>query len=281
MKTKNFFYARAGLMLFIIINSATIMAQKKDLIIKNYLTALPDISQTKSPQRFRMTAIYTNRDLYGNFTGKTKVSGEYTRRINGDSCRWNNVLVSSSAEFKGSFPEGKRQEYIEGYTYLPTDQLLDSDTFKDFPPDPVSVLSRNLIWDMKAIEDFAWNNFEKLRINETYSIPDSDNEFQMGNIGSYSHSDIILCWTGISVMNGILCALIEFRATDNKLALSMEALKTKGTEQYWGTIWISLEDKSIEHAEMYGGTIQEIEVTGMENKFLVKTIRDLWVDKIL
>jgi hypothetical protein len=31
---------------------------------------------------------------------------------------------------------------------------------------------------------------------------------------------------------------------------------------------------------MYGGTIQEIEVTGMENKFLAKTIRELWVDKI-
>jgi len=31
---------------------------------------------------------------------------------------------------------------------------------------------------------------------------------------------------------------------------------------------------------MYSGTIQEIIITGMENKFLVKTIRELWVDKI-
>jgi hypothetical protein len=36
----------------------------------------------------------------------------------------------------------------------------------------------------------------------------------------------------------------------------------------------------IESAAMYGGTIQEIEVPGVPNKFLVKTIRELWVEKI-
>jgi hypothetical protein len=31
---------------------------------------------------------------------------------------------------------------------------------------------------------------------------------------------------------------------------------------------------------MYGGTIQEIEVKGLKDKLLIKTIRELWVDKI-
>ena len=60
----------------------------------------------------------------------------------------------------------------------------------------------------------------------------------------------------------------------------MAGLKTKGTEQYWGTTWVSLKTRSIESAVMYGGSIQEIEVAGMADKFLVKTIRELWVDKI-
>ena len=33
---------------------------------------------TMSLQKYRMTAVYTNRDLYGNFTGKTKITGDYT-----------------------------------------------------------------------------------------------------------------------------------------------------------------------------------------------------------
>jgi hypothetical protein len=256
-------------------------AQKGNSVIKKYLTELPSVQVNNSLQKLKMTAVYTNRDLYGNFTGKTKISGEYTRGLKGDSCRWNNVLISSAVSYDDEFPTGEKQKYIENFTYLPSAEMLKPEAFKDFPPNPETVYSRNLIWDMMAIENFAWNNYDSLKLNRQYSIPDSGNEFSMADIGTYSHAGIEVSWTGISAINDEMCAIIEFRAVDNKIALSMESIKTKGTEQYWGTIWISLNNKSIEHAEMYGGTIQEIEVTGMENKFLVKTIRELFVDKIL
>ena len=57
-------------------------------------------------------------------------------------------------------------------------------------------------------------------------------------------------------------------------------IKTKGTEQYWGTVIVSLKTKSIENGVMYSGTIQEIEVKGMKDKFLMKTIRELEISKI-
>lgn len=60
----------------------------------------------------------------------------------------------------------------------------------------------------------------------------------------------------------------------------MAQIKSKGTEQYWGTVLVSLKTKNIEHSVMYSGTMQEIEVTGMKDKFLVKTIRELEVEKI-
>ena len=158
--------------------------------------------------------------------------------------------------------------------------MLDSSAFKDFPPSPEAVLSRNLIWDMMAIEGFAWDHNDSLELNKPYNIRGSGGEFSMADIGTYSHTNIQLLWTGISAFNDELCAVIEFTATDNRIEMEIAGLKTKGTEQYWGTIWISLKTKLIENAVMYGGTIQEIEVAGMQNKFLVKTIRDLRVDKI-
>jgi len=39
-----------------------------------------------------MTAVYTNRDLYGNFTGKTKVIGDYTSGFENGSVSWNKRL---------------------------------------------------------------------------------------------------------------------------------------------------------------------------------------------
>jgi hypothetical protein len=158
--------------------------------------------------------------------------------------------------------------------------MLQPSVFRDFPTNPEAVYSRNLIWDMMGIEYFAWDFSDSLKLNKIYCITGSGNEFAMADIGTYNHAEIQLCWTGISEIKGVLCGIVEFRAIDNKIEMKMDALKTKGTEQYWGTVWISLTDRLIEHAEMYGGTIQEIEIAGMDNKFLVKTIRELWVDKI-
>jgi hypothetical protein len=74
--------------------------------------------------------------------------------------------------------------------------------------------------------------------------------------------------------------LIEFNAIDNKLELNMDMIKTKGTEQYWGSVLVSVRTRIIEHAEMYSGTIQEIEVKGMKDKILMKTIRELEIKRI-
>ena len=102
----------------------------------------------------------------------------------------------------------------------------------------------------------------------------------MAEIGTYEHSGIQLCRTGTSMINNQLCAVIEYRAIDNKIELSIGTMKTRGTEQYWGTTWISLDTRQIEYAEMYSGTIQEIEINGLKDKFLMKTIRELWVERI-
>ena len=255
-------------------------AQSEKAVIENYLKELPGIPVSKNLQKYRMTAVYINRDLYGNFTGKTKISGVYTRGLENGYVSWNDVFISASNSFSESFPEGAKQEYIENMKYTPTAKMLDSSAFKDFPPNPEAVLSRNLIWDMMAIEGFAWDYNDSLELNKPYFIRGSGGEFSMADIGTYSHTNIQLLWTGISAFNNELCAVIEFTATDNRIEMEIAGLKTKGTEQYWGTIWISLKTKLIENAVMYGGTIQEIDVAGMQNKFLAKTIRDLRVDKI-
>jgi hypothetical protein len=247
-----------------------------------YLKVLPKTSgkATNVLLKYRMTAVYTNRDLYGNFMDKQKVSGEYTRGLENRFVSWNNIYVSGSKNFSEPFPAGKNQEYMENIKYVPSPKMLDAGAFANFPPGPESVYAKNLVWDMMAIEGFAWDYTDSLKLNTVYRIPEIKGEFAMADIGTYSHTEIQICWTGISVNNNELCAIIDYRALDNKIELSMEGFNTKGTEQYWGTTWISLKTGMIESAVMYSGTIQEIEVKGMADKFLVKTIRELWVDKI-
>ena len=158
--------------------------------------------------------------------------------------------------------------------------MLDKDSFKNFPAKTESVFAKNLVWDMMVIEEFAWKYTDSLKLNRYFIIRPKSGSFEMGGVGNYSHDNIQIRWTGISVMNNELCAIIEYRAVDNLLEINMDQIKGKGTEQYWGTTWISLKTGVIEYADTYSGTMQEIQVKGMDNKFLVKTIREIRVDKI-
>ena len=268
------------LILFLIILSSVADAQSNKAVTKKYLSELPNIQLSKAIRKYRMTAVYTNRDLYGNFTGKTLVSGDYTRGLPGDSAQWNNVYISASNNFSAPFPAGTKQEYMENFRYVPSGKMMEEQSFKSFPKSFENIFARNLIWDMMSADIFAWNYYDSLKLNKPYLIPDIKGNFNMADIGNYSHSKLMLCWRGITEFNGQMCAIIDFNAIDNKLELSMDLIKSKGTEQYWGSVFVSLKTKSIEHADMYSGTIQEIEIKGMKDKILMKTIREISVETI-
>jgi hypothetical protein len=254
--------------------------QSEKSFIKKYLRELPSVNLSKALTKYRMTAVYTNRDLYGKFTDKLKVVGDYTRGLPGDSVVWNNVAISHSQKYEDPFPQGSVQAYMENFKYVPSDNMVKPEAFKDFPLNTDNVFARNLVWDMYTFDIFSWQNYDSLKLNIPYVIPNIQGEFDMAEIGKYEHNKIILCWKGVTVFKGELCAVIEFNAIDNLIQLSMGQIKTRGTEQYWGTVYLSLKTKLIEEAIMYSGTIQEIEIAGMKDKFLVKTIRELNVEKI-
>jgi hypothetical protein len=75
----------AGILISLLIIVPSIAkGQSERAVEKKYLSELPKVQMAKTVQKYRMTAIYTNRDLYGNFTGKTMVSGDYTRGLPGE-----------------------------------------------------------------------------------------------------------------------------------------------------------------------------------------------------
>ena len=267
-------------MISIILLPATGFSQNQEEILKKYFTSLPEGKTENILRKYRMTAVYTNRDLYGNFMNKVQVAGDYTRGFGDNHMQWNNVIIAHSNNFSDPFPEGTKQEYIENFKYFSSDNMLDANAFRDFPATPDNVFARNLIWDMMTFEKFAWDFLDSLKLNIPFEVGIIKGEFDMGEIGKYDHNKIILCWKGISEINGNLCAVIDFNAIDNIIQMDMDMIKSLGTEQYWGTVWVSLKTRNIERSVMYSGTMQEIEIKGMNNKMLVKTVRELYVEPI-
>lgn len=263
-----------------IIISTVCYSQNPKAVVKKYLTFAPSGSPDTTLCKYRMTAIYTNRDLYGKFMNKIRVTGDYTWGLGKGYVTWNNVYISNLNTNSDSFPEGVKQEYMENFKYIPSEKMVQADAFKNFPATPENVFSRNLIWDMLSFEMYGWRFLDSLKLNRPYDVKLTNGEFDMAEIGKYNHNKIILCWKGISEVEGELCAIIDFNAIDNLLELTMDQIKSKGTEQYWGTVWVSLKTRRIEYAYMFSGTMLETEVKNFPNKLLIKTIRELYLEKI-
>jgi len=266
----------------ILLTSSVCFGQSDQNVIRKYLRNLPDINprQDNSIQKLRITALYINMDKYGNITGKVRVTGDYTRGLENGQLSWNNVYVYTSTGPGDNFDDGKKQDYMEGFRYAPSTDMLKASVFSAFPNNVESVFSRNLVWDMMGVEDFAWDHLGHLQLNKNYIIESPGLNFEMADIGNYSHTNIQVEWTGISEIDDELCANIEYRSLNNKVEINMEQVKTKGTEQYWGNTRISLRTGQVLFAEMYSGTLQEAEVPGLKDKFVIKTVREIKVEVI-
>ena len=282
MKAIIYFLRRLMILSSILVLTTTIKSQTGNSLRVKIPPELPGKGKTEDNtlRKYRMTADYINRDLYGKFTSRMRVTGEYTCGGNTDSVSWNNVYISGSQAFDGPYPEGVRQEYMDNFTYVPSSEMLKSDAFRKFPSNAENIFSRNLIWDMFSFEIFAWKYYDSLRLNVPYIEPQLSEAFDMAEIGNYLHNKVILTWRGVTLVDNKPCAIIDFNAPDNIIEIDIPEVKTKGTEQYWGTVIISLESRVIEKGVMYGGTFQEIEVKAMKQKLLMKTIRELEVARI-
>jgi len=99
--------------------------------------------------------------------------------------------------------------------------------------------------------------------------------------GTFENKNMLFTWTGISEMNGELCALIEYRTFNNPLEFSSEETEMKGLSHYWENIWVSLEDKQIEYATMLEIVSAEMSFPGQTNKQVMTITREIEVKKLL
>ena len=266
------------LIIFMVANTHFTVAQQ-DVLVK-YLDVLPKDLKLKeeSAQKYRITADYFNGDIFGNFANKTRVTGDYTRGFKDGTVKWNKVKIANSNSREGSFENSVSQDYMENFTYVPSDKMLEASSFSSFPPN--SFHAKNLVWDMLAIETFAWVYFDSLELNQTFRPASLQDEISLAGDGTFKNRDIQLKWTGISQMNGELCSLIEYRTFDNPLVIDTEQIKIKGRSHYWGTIWVSLKDKQIEYAIMYEDVVMDMKTKSQTNGQLINTTREVRFEKI-
>lgn len=273
MKTKTTFF----LTFLVLLNANLSFGQKTSKVNPAEILqsgVLPQSLQLNDElQKFVVTTDHFNFDMFGNFFNKQRIQGEYSRGLENGLVKWNNVTTAFSMQKDGDFPAGNSLDYMENFTYSPATDMLNSDKFNNFGEN--SALAKNLVWDMMGIEGFAWSAWDKLKLNVPYSATDFNGKMDLAGKGSFENKDVQLMWTGVTEMNGELCALIDYRTFDNPLEYAAEGMSMKGRSHYWGTIWVSLEDKQIEHAVLYEDVMMDMLLPGQTTKQIMDARREI------
>lgn len=242
---------------------------------EDYLSRLPRDLKLKedSPQKYKVICDYFNLDTLGNLTNKERVAGEYTRALPGGKVRWSNVRISKARGFDDPFPEGEVQKYLEGFTYSSAnrDDMFKEQFFQGFPPNEPK--TKNLLWDMYMIEQFAWDYFDKLELNQPYAIQSKPEDVPLAGAGKFQNRQIVLTWLGISRRNNERCALIQYQAFDNKFNTSLGTMTFEGRSHYWGEIWVSLNDKQVEYATLFEDVLVQFSLPGQTGKQYLDVLR--------
>ncbi|MBN1924274.1 MAG: hypothetical protein JW798_00430 [Prolixibacteraceae bacterium] len=263
----------------LIMTSASVLGQESK-ICETYLKSLPVNSNhyNSTPQNYVMTTDYVDYDLYGNFHGKKRITGECS--LIGDGfVRWNNVRIAHSQSQTEDFTLGEKQNIMEDFTYNRASNIL-SDTFFCSTPQ-INVYLKNLVWDLTAFEVFAWYNWDSLKLNVETPASDISFEFEIPELGTFENKDIRITWTGITKINDEICAIIDYKAMNNPLQFITSDMNIRGRSHYWGNIYVSLADKQIEYGVLHEDVVMNVEVNGQGSGNYVNTVRKITLEKNL
>jgi len=281
MKKTNFTFL--ALLAILIFNVWVTKGQSiPDFTAKVFNRIPADLPLPSTPQRYLITTDYFNHSLQGHFLDKIRVSGIFTTNLPQNKEMWNNVSVSRSNQLNGEFEAAEVQKYMENFTYEPSEKILQPDFFKNFPFEAVQV--KNLVWDMAGIEAFAWGHLDSLKLNTLYEAKKMNGEVPLAGLGSFKNNNIQLTWKGVTLMNNELCALLDFRAMDNPLAVKLKMgskdFSLKGTSHYWGTVYLSLKEKRFEYVELLENVMMEMNWSDQPDSQYLYTTRLMKVKKI-
>lgn len=225
--------------------------------VKNCLRKgrLPQVELSSERANYMMSSTYSGIGIDGSCYDQFTISGAYSQHGASGQVSWEEVVK------RQEFPENSVQSidtfnYMNGFTYKPTEETTSPGFFEGFPPD--DMYSRNLVWDMQGIEAFAWFAFDSLQLNVPYVFEVANQDIELSGLGTFTNSNIQLTWMGVGTQNGESCALIHFIAMGNPFSADFEGSSMKGLSNYWGHVWVSLSDKQIEHAVLIEDVTMEM-----------------------
>jgi hypothetical protein len=228
------------------------------------------VVKDNGPRTYRFTVDYDTANTKGEIIRRQRLTGDYTRGLEGGEVIWKNVAQADANGATAPFGPAQKRDFMEGFRYKNDPaSTLRPEFFKSFPA--TAVFERNLVWDTGMMEMFG-QDFEHLKLNEPYS-PAIDQDVNMPGVGTFRNHRVVLEWIGRSQRNGQDCALIKYQAFFNPLSIANGGMSLIGRSDYWGELWVSLATKQIEYGTIYENVQGELKLASQDTKQVISVFR--------
>jgi hypothetical protein len=239
--------------------------------IEDYLVKLPaDLeSRDRTPLTYFVSSIFHNRSADGKARSKVKLTAEYTRLVEGTavSCRWDSVTVAAPSDPTEPFPKGVMLDYMEGFEYTLSGAIMSERLYQNIPDGELKHLLKTLVWDAAMFEPVVWDHFALFKLHRDVLVSNLEQtNLKMGQWGSLRLKGLKMSWVGVSMVNNEVCALLQYRSYANPVLSGTGS--SPGRSLYWGSIWVSLEDKQVEKATLNEDVILEMRPAGPSTTLL-------------
>ena len=240
----------------------------------DYLNKLPkDMELDNSVRSYQMTTDYYDFDLKSHFIDKKRLAGTITFGLEGDSVRWSDVYYAESTDSAAAFPKGIRLDYLQNFTYKSDKGLFKAGFFNKLPE--ANTLVKNLFWDILGFDYFAYGCWDSLILNHEFRAEEVNSEVNLAGIGTFKNRDIRITWLGITKINNEICAILKYSAMNNPLNVKLENMSLTGRSHYWGEVYVSLEDKQIEYANLTEDVLTDVKLKDFPEDVRGYTVRKI------
>lgn len=282
---KKFFSIIVSLLLVLVVGGSFFCCRKefeKEKALSEHFQKQGDLKfEEKIPQRYKVTSTFYNRDMEGHIVSSMQITARFTRSVeNGEVvCEWRNVRLFSTRDTLSVFPKGKPLDYMEGFSYVLSEEILTEEFYKDFPEEDRAFM-KALIWDAPWIE-VAYVGVDNIEYDKAYfSTELEQKEVKAQNFALLKTKNLKLKWTGIAKKEDEICALLEFKALSNPVKSKTDILSVKGRSCCWGSFWVSLEGHEVERTVVNEDVIIEMSLSGNPLGEVLNMQREVVFDKL-
>lgn len=176
-----------------------------------------------------------------------------------DSIVWHNVRWSKIDDILQEPAQTVGWDELNGRSHKigAIDDMFQEDFFAGIPPEKKE-WARMMTSDVPWFE-YGWSKLDSLEFQKEYFAKDMENtEASIEGVYTFSFSYLKFIWSGITLHNNEICAIVKFESFNNRVTNYWEGQVTmKGRDSYYGELWISLNTKQTEYFYMVEDVVGE------------------------